>query len=207
MKIKPGRDIELIRTIRQAFPAIPLMADANSAYTLDDIDRLKKLDAFNLMMIEQPLAHDDIIDHALLQKQIKTPICLDESICSVHDAKSALLLGSGRIINIKMSRVGGWCEAVHIHDLCVKENIPVWCGGMIEFGISRAHNVALASLKGFTIPGDLSSSSKYWEQDIIDPEITVVNGKIAVPKTTGIGFTVRESFLKTITSYEQMYHN
>ncbi len=207
VKINRTNDMELLSEIRKIYPNLPLMADANSAYSLDDVEHLQQLDKFNLLMIEQPLGHDDIVEHSFLQKQLQTPICLDESICSFHDAKSALLLGSGRILNIKMSRVGGWCEAVHIHDLCVEANIPVWCGGMIEFGISRAHNIALASLKGFTIPGDLSSSSKYWEQDIIEPEITAVNGKITVPKTAGIGFAVRESFLKTITNYEQMYRN
>lgn len=207
IKINRGNDIQLLSEIRKVYPNLPLMVDANSAYTLDDLEHLRQLDQFQLMMIEQPLNFDDIVEHSFLQKELKTPICLDESICSFHDAKSALLLGGGRILNIKMARVGGWSEAVKIHDLCVEANVPLWCGGMIEFGISRAHNVALASLKGFTIPGDISSSSKYWEQDIIEPEIQVVNGMISVPKTAGIGFTVKENYLKTLTQYEQVYRN
>ena len=207
VKINRTNDIELLSEIRKVYPDLPLMVDANSAYTLDDLKHLQQLDQFKLIMIEQPLRSEDIVEHSFLQKELQTPICLDESICSFHDAKSALMIGSGRILNIKMSRVGGWTEAVRIHDLCVEENIPVWCGGMIEFGISRAHNVALASLKGFTIPGDISSSSKYWEQDIIEPEIKVVNGKIPVPKTAGIGFTVKENYLKTLIQYEQIYRN
>ena len=208
-KIKINRtcDIQLLSEIRKVYPHLPLMVDANSAYTLDDLTHLRQFDQFKLLMIEQPLRSDDIVEHSFLQKELETPICLDESICSFHDAKSALLLGSGRILNIKMARVGGWLEAVKIHDLCVEANIPLWCGGMIEFGISRAHNVALASLKGFTIPGDISSSSKYWEQDIIEPEIQVVNGMIPVPKSAGIGFTVKENYLKSLTQYEQMYRN
>ena len=207
VKINRDNDLQLLSEIRNVYPDLPLMADANSAYALTDMEHLQKLDEFKLLMIEQPLGHDDIVEHSLLQKQLQTPICLDESICSFHDAKSALQLDSGRILNIKMSRVGGWTEAVKIHDLCVEANIPVWCGGMIEFGISRAHNVALASLKGFTIPGDLSSSAKYWEQDIIEPEITVKNGTITVPKTAGIGFTVRENYVKKITTYEKIYRD
>ena len=207
VKINRMNDIQLLSEIRKVYPDLPLMVDANSAYSLDDLKHLQQLDQFKLMMIEQPLSHEDIVEHSFLQKELQTAICLDESIGSFHDAKSALLLGSGRILNIKMSRVGGWTESVRIHDLCVEENIPVWCGGMIEFGISRAHNVALASLEGFTIPGDISSSSKYWEQDIIEPEIQVVNGKIPVPNTPGIGFTVRENYLMTITQYKQLYRN
>lgn len=207
VKISRTNDMHLLSEIRNMYPDLPLMADANSAYSLDDLTHLQKLDAFKLLMIEQPLGHDDIVEHSFLQKQLQTPICLDESICSFHDAKSALMLGSGRILNIKMARVGGWTEAVKIHDLCVEANIPVWCGGMIEFGISRAHNVALASLTGFTIPGDLSSSSKYWEQDIIEPDIQVENGTITVPKTAGIGFSVRENYVKKITTYKQFYRH
>ncbi len=207
VKINRTNDIQLLSEIRKVYPDLPLMIDANSAYTLDDVEHLQRFDQFKLLMIEQPLRFDDIVEHSYLQKELQTPICLDESICSFHDAKSALLLESGRILNIKMARVGGWTEAVRIHDLCVKANIPLWCGGMIEFGISRAHNVALASLKGFTIPGDLSSSSKYWEQDIIEPEIQVVNGMIPVPKTAGIGFAVKEKYLHTLTQYEKIYRN
>lgn len=207
VKINRMNDVQLLSEIRKVYPNLPLMVDANSAYTLDDLEHLQQLDKFKLLMLEQPLGHDDIVEHSFLQKELQTPICLDESICSFHDAKSALLLDSGRILNIKMARVGGWTEAVLIHDLCVEANIPVWCGGMIEFGISRAHNVALASLRGFTIPGDISSSSKYWEQDIIEPEIQVENGMIHVPKTPGIGFTIKENYLEKITKYETIYRN
>ncbi|MGE7880258.1 o-succinylbenzoate synthase [Peribacillus muralis] len=205
IKIDPRHDIELLAEIRGAYPDIPLMADANSAYTLDDIPRLQKLDEYKLMMIEQPLGHDDIVEHARLQKQLQTPICLDESINSYHDAHSALSLGSCGVINIKMAKVGGWTEAVKIHDLCVENDVPVWCGGMIEFGISRAHNIALATLKGFTVPGDISSSSRYWEEDIIEPEVVVKNGSIQVPEKAGIGFSINEKRLKSLTTYRQIY--
>ncbi|MBA9029047.1 o-succinylbenzoate synthase [Peribacillus huizhouensis] len=205
IKIQRSTDISVLSEIRRHFPDIPLMADANSSYSLLDMEHLKKLDEFNLQMIEQPLGHDDLMEHAILQKEIKTPICLDESICSFHDAKQALMLGSGKVISIKMSRVGGWAEAVNIHNLCVENEIPVWCGGMIEFGISKAHNIALASLHGFTIPGDLSSSSRYWEQDIVDPEIVVKNGNITVPDGVGIGFEVDEHRLQSMMIHQQLF--
>ncbi|MFJ7755483.1 o-succinylbenzoate synthase [Peribacillus muralis] len=205
IKIDPRHDIELLAEIRGVYPDIPLMADANSAYTLDDIPHLQKLDEYKLMMIEQPLGHDDIVEHARLQKRLQTPICLDESINSYHDADSALSLGSCGVINIKMAKVGGWTEAVKIHDLCVEKDVPVWCGGMIEFGISRAHNIALATLKGFTVPGDISSSSRYWEEDIIEPEVVVKNGAIQVPEKAGIGFSINEKRLKALTTYRQIY--
>ncbi|CAH0346782.1 o-succinylbenzoate synthase [Bacillus sp. CECT 9360] len=205
MKISPDNDVRLLAEIRRHYPEITLMADANSSYTLNDMDHIKKLDAFKLQMIEQPLRHDDIIDHSLLQRAIKTPICLDESICSLHDAYSALRLGSCRIINIKMGRVGGWTEAVRIHDLCLENDVPVWCGGMIEFGISRAHNIALSSLEGFTIPGDLSSSARYWEEDIVDPEVQVKDGHIFVPDKPGIGFEVNEKQLELKTTFRESF--
>ncbi|MGE8078997.1 o-succinylbenzoate synthase [Peribacillus loiseleuriae] len=205
IKIQRSTDIEILSEIRRHYPDIPLMADANSSYSLGDIEHLKKLDEFNLQMIEQPLGHDDLMEHAILQKEIETPICLDESICSFHDAKQALLLGSGKVISIKMSRVGGWGEAFNIHNLCVEKEIPVWCGGMIEFGISKAHNIALASLNGFTIPGDVSSSSRYWEHDIVDPEIVVKDGVITVPDGVGIGFEVNEQNLRAMTVHQQLY--
>jgi len=188
VKIKPGLDIDIIRALRTAFPDVPLMADANSAYTLADIDLLKQLDAFNLMMIEQPLASDDIVDHAKLQKELKTPICLDESILSLEDTRKAFELGSTKIINIKISRVGGLTEAKKIHDFCMAHGIPVWCGGMLESGIGRAHNVALTTLPNFLLPGDTSSSSRYWEEDIITPEVIAEDGYITVPKAYGIGY-------------------
>ncbi len=195
VKINPNQDYSFLKEIRRHYPDLPIMADANSSYTLRDIDHLKALDEFNLMMIEQPLAHDDIIEHALLQKEIQTPICLDESINSFDDARKAVEFGSCQVINIKVGRVGGLNEAKKIHDYCFEKGVPVWCGGMIEFGVSRAHNIALASLPGFSIPGDISSSNRFWEEDIILPEVTVKNGVISVPKTPGIGFPINEKRL------------
>lgn len=188
VKIKPGYDVEVMRALREAFPDVAMMADANSAYTLEDIDRLKQLDAFNLTMIEQPLASDDIIDHATLQKQLRTPICLDESIHSLEDTRKAVELGSTKIINIKIGRVGGLTEAKKIHDYCMEKDIPVWCGGMLESGIGRAHNVALTTLPNFILPGDTAGSSRYWEEDIISPEVVVEDGYITVPTRAGIGY-------------------
>lgn len=188
VKIKPGWDVDVMREVRKEFPDVPLMADANSAYTLKDIDTLKALDEFDLMMVEQPLASDDIIDHAKLQQAITTPVCLDESIHSYDDARKAIELGSCRIINIKIGRVGGLSESKRIHDLCESHDIPVWCGGMLESGIGRAHNVALTTLSNFTMPGDTAASSRYWEKDIITPEVTVTDGYITVPDQPGIGY-------------------
>lgn len=188
VKIKPGYDIEVIRKLREEFPNVPFMADANSSYTLEDIGLLKQLDNYNLMMIEQPLASDDIVDHATLQKQLNTPICLDESILSVEDARKAIELGSTKVINIKTARVGGLTEAKKIHDYCMEKGVPVWCGGMLEAGVGRAHNIALTSLPNFILPGDTAGSSHYWEEDIISPEIIVTDGFIDVPKANGIGF-------------------
>ncbi|MBD7907037.1 o-succinylbenzoate synthase [Sporosarcina gallistercoris] len=190
VKIKPGHDMKLLSEIRERFPDVPLMADANSAYTLDDLELLKKLDQFNLLMIEQPLASDDIVDHATLQKQIRTPICLDESILSAEDARKAIQLGSCGVINVKIGRVGGMTEAKRIHDICQESGIPVWCGGMLEAGIGRAHNIALTTLPNFTLPGDTAGSSSYWERDIISPEITVEDGTITVSQLNGIGYEV-----------------
>ncbi|MEH7118109.1 o-succinylbenzoate synthase [Neobacillus vireti] len=196
VKINPQQDYAFLAEIRKVYPELPIMADANSAYTLTDIDRLKALDEFNLLMIEQPLAYDDIIEHAVLQKEIRTPICLDESIVSFDDARKAIELGSCQVINIKVGRVGGLYEAKQIHDYCFTHHIPVWCGGMIEFGISRAHNIALASLPGFTIPGDISASNRFWEEDIILPEVQVENGLIKVQDEPGIGFSLNDKRLK-----------
>lgn len=200
-KIKISRisDLKLLSAIRSRFPDLSLMADANSSYTLQDLDHLQHLDDFNLQMIEQPLAFDDLIEHALLQSKLKTPICLDESICTFNDAREALALGSCKVVNIKMARVGGWAQALRIHNLCFREKIPVWCGGMIEFGVAKAHNIALAALKGFTLPGDLSASSRYWPNDIIDPEIEVREGFITVPSGPGIGFEINRKQLETLT--------
>ena len=206
LKIKPGADIDVIREIRKTFPNTPIMVDANSAYTLDDIEHLKQLDAFDLMMIEQPLAHDDIVDHAKLQKEISTPICLDESIHSLEDARKAYELGSTKIINIKIGRVGGLTEAKRIHDFCQKHDIPVWCGGMLEAGVGRAHNIALTTLPQFTLPGDTAGSSRYWEKDIIKPEVIAKNGVIQVPDQPGIGYDIDEDAMDEFTEWIRVYH-
>ncbi len=201
MKIKPGWDVDVIRQVRARFPAIRLIADANSAYTLDDADRLKQLDDFYLMMIEQPLAHDDIIDHAVLQTKLDTPICLDECIRSAHHAEQALRLKAGRIINIKLGRVGGFSEAKRVHDVCEAAAIPVWCGGMLEAGIGRAHNIALATLPNFTLPGDVSASKRYWKQDIIVPAVeTTPNGTIIVRDEPGFGYEPDHDFINHVTT-------
>ncbi len=205
VKIKPGWDVDVIAAIRNKFPDVGLMADANSAYTLADIDLLKELDAFNLMMIEQPLASDDIIDHASLQKHIKTPICLDESIHSVEDTRKAIELGSCGVINVKIGRVGGITESIKIHNLCKEHGIPVWCGGMLESGVGRAHNVAITTLDNFTLPGDTSPSARYWERDIIDPEVTMKDGIITVPDAPGIGYEVNRRIVEQYTDYTRTY--
>jgi o-succinylbenzoate synthase len=205
VKIKPGWDVDVIREIRKQFPSVPLMADANSAYRLEDLPLLKKLDDYDLMMIEQPLASDDIIDHACVQKELATPICLDESINSYDDARKAIQLGSCKIINIKIGRVGGLTEAKRIHDLCAEHDIPVWCGGMLEAGIGRAHNIALTTLSNFTLPGDTAASSRYWKQDIIEPEVTVEDGIIHVPDKPGIGYQPNLDAIHNFTILEQSF--
>lgn len=205
VKIKPGWDVAVMAAIRKRFPDIRLMADANSAYTLADIDLLKELDQFNLMMIEQPLASDDIIDHAKLQAAVKTPICLDESIHSAEDTRKAIELGSCQIINIKIGRVGGLTESVKIHNLCRDNNIEVWCGGMLESGVGRAHNIAITTLDNFTMPGDTAASSRYWERDIIDPEVTVKDGLITVPDKPGIGYEVNRKMIDFYTVAAKTY--
>ncbi|MDF9558108.1 o-succinylbenzoate synthase [Bacillus tropicus] len=205
IKIKPGWDVEVIREVRKQFPHVPLMADANSAYRLKDIERLKELDEFDLMMIEQPLAPDDIVDHAQLQREILTPICLDESIHSYEDARKAIELGSCKIINIKIGRVGGLTESKQIHDLCQEQGIPVWCGGMLESGIGRAHNIALTTLSNFILPGDTAASSRYWERDIIEPEVVVKDGMITVPERPGLGYEPSREMIQRFTVYEKKY--
>ncbi|RSD27857.1 o-succinylbenzoate synthase [Mesobacillus subterraneus] len=205
VKISPKDDYRYISEIRRHFPDLPLMADANSAYSLEDLARLQALDEFGLLMIEQPLGFDDIIDHAKLQGKIKTPICLDESIVTFEDARKAIELGSCGVINIKIGRVGGLGEAKRIHDYCLSKGIPVWAGGMIEFGVSRAHNIALASMPGFTIPGDISGSDRYWEEDIIEPEIFVKNGMVKVPERPGIGFELNRKRMKEVTVFEERF--
>jgi O-succinylbenzoate synthase len=204
MKIKPGWDVEVIREVRRAFPKIRLMADANSAYTLADADRLKCLDEFDLMMIEQPLGHDEIIDHATLQTQLRTPICLDECIRSAHQAEQAIRLRAGGIINIKLGRVGGFREAKRVHDVAQQHGIPVWCGGMLEAGIGRAHNIALSTLPNFILPGDVSASKRYWKRDIVSPAVEVSpSGTISVPTAPGFGYEIDHDFLKHVTVREE----
>ncbi|QVY59892.1 o-succinylbenzoate synthase [Cytobacillus gottheilii] len=205
IKIKPGMDVEIIKAVRERFPDVPLMADANSAYTLKDTDHLRKLDEFNLLMIEQPLGADDIINHAKLQKAIKTPICLDESIQSLDDVKKAVELGSCQIINIKIGRVGGLSSARDIHQYCKENGIAVWCGGMLEAGIGRAFNIALSSLENFTLPGDTAGSARYWEEDIINPEVVVVDGLIEVPSSIGIGYEPNRETIKKYTVNQTIY--
>lgn len=191
IKIKPGWDLDVVRRVRARHPEILFSVDANSAYTLFDVPLFKALDEFNLLMIEQPLAHDDMFDHAELQKQIKTPICLDESVHSAEDARHAIDIGACRIVNVKLGRVGGHAQAKRVEQICREQNVPVWCGGMLESGIGRAHNIAMATLAGFSLPGDVSASARYWEEDIIDPPVTVSSrGTITVPDKPGIGFEV-----------------
>jgi len=200
IKIKPGWDLKIVERVRKEFPEIRLMGDANSAFKLSDVPLFQQLDQFNLMMLEQPLAHDDIFDHAVLQRQIQTPVCLDESICSPEDACHAIQLESCRIINIKLGRVGGHAEAKRIEEVCRESNIPVWCGGMLESGIGRAHNIAMATLEGFSLPGDVSASSRYWKEDIIDPPVTVTpQGTIVARDQPGIGYEVKEDLIERLT--------
>jgi O-succinylbenzoate synthase len=200
IKIRPGWDVGIVREVRERFPDVPLMVDANSAYTLADVDRLMELDEFDLMMIEQPLAYDDLVDHAELQGRLRTPVCLDESVPSLAAARVALALGSGRIVNIKPGRVGGLTVAKDVHDLCREQGVAVWCGGMLETGIGRAHNVALASLPGFTLPGDISASARYFERDIVEPPFEVgADGMMAVPDGAGIGVGIIEERLAAAT--------
>lgn len=200
IKIKPGWDIGIVERVRREFPEIRLMGDANSAYSLADVKLFRALDEFNLMMLEQPLAHDDIFDHAKLQQQIETAVCLDESIHSAEDARHALELGSCKIINVKLGRVGGHAEARRVERVARENDIPVWCGGMLESGIGRAHNIAMSTLAGFTLPGDVSASSRYWAQDIIEPAVTVSQrGTISVPEEPGIGFNVDVGRIEALT--------
>jgi len=207
IKIKPGYDVEVVKEIRRFFPKVPLMVDANSSYTLNEVDRLRLLDDFNLIMIEQPLGYDDIWEHAKLQKQIKTAICLDESITTPEHARWALEWESCRIINVKAARVGGLTQAVRIHDLCQERRIPVWCGGLLESGIGRAHNVALASLPNFSLPGDISASNRYFQRDIvIQPFELNADGTISVPRGIGIGVDVDEPFLNSLVIRHETFH-
>jgi o-succinylbenzoate synthase len=192
IKIKPRKDLEPVQRLRQDFPKIKLMVDANSAYRLDDWPLLRQLEGFYLMMIEQPLGWDDLFSHVELQKKLDTPICLDECIHTFEQAQAAIALRACKIINIKLGRVGGYTVARRIHDLCEQNGIPVWCGGMLESGIGRAHNIALSTLPNFTLPGDVTASKRYWHEDIIEPEVVVsAQGTIHVPSGPGIGYEPR----------------
>ena len=200
LKIKPGWDVDVVREVRGRHPDIMLSVDANSAYTPAAEDTLRALDDFGLLMIEQPLDHDDLLNHAKLQAKLTTSICLDESITGANRARHALELESCRLINIKIGRVGGYSQALAIHDICYSRNVPVWCGGMLESGIGRAHNIALASLPGFSLPGDISASSRYFARDLIVPEVEVApDGTVKVPTDSGLGFMVDFDYIKSRT--------
>jgi O-succinylbenzoate synthase len=200
IKIAPHWDYEVIEKVRERFGDILLMGDANSAYSLNDVDLFKRMDEFNLMMFEQPLAHDDIFDHAKLQREIRTPVCLDESIHSAEDARKAIETRACRIINVKLGRVGGHAEAKRAEKVARENSIPVWCGGMLESGIGRAHNIAMSTLQGFTLPGDVSASKRYWVEDIIEPPVEVTErGTIIAPEKAGFGFDVRCERIDKIT--------
>src|SRR5215475_12620148 len=200
IKIKPGKDIQQVQLLRKEFPNLKLMVDANSAYRSVDFPLLKELEKFYLMMIEQPLGWDDLYGHVALQKQLQTPICLDECIHTEEHAKAAIELGACRIVNIKMGRVGGHLVAKRIHDLSEKNGVPVWCGGMLESGIGRAHNIALSTLANFTLPGDVTASKRYWTEDIIEPEVTVSSrGTIEVPNGPGIGYEPQIELIEKLT--------
>ena len=200
LKVKPAWDLQVLERVRTRWPEMVLSCDANSAYQLDDLEHLKKFDRFKLLMLEQPLWNDDIFEHARLQKQLRTPICLDESIRHARDAAIAAETGACRIMNIKVGRVGGFTEAKKVHDVCQGHNIPVWCGGMLESGIGRSHNVALSTLENFRLPGDVSSSKRYWKEDIIEPEVAVSpQGTILISEEPGTGYHVREDLIEKLT--------
>jgi O-succinylbenzoate synthase len=205
IKIKPGKDIEPVERLRQTFPGVRLMVDANSAYRLEDWPHLKRLEAYYLMMIEQPLGWDDLYSHAELQRKLETPICLDECIRTEEHARAAMELGACRIINIKLGRVGGYTPARRIHDLCKSRQVPVWCGGMLESGIGRAHNIALSTLENFCLPGDVTASRRYWVEDVIEPEVTVTSqGTIRVPEGPGIGYAPRLERIEELTARKEI---
>jgi O-succinylbenzoate synthase len=200
LKVKPGWDVEVLERVRHRWPGITLSCDANSAYKLRDADHLVEFDAFDLLMIEQPLWHDDFYYHSMLQKRLKTPICLDESIRNRRDALAAIEMESCEIINIKLGRVGGFSEAIAVHNAAQERGIPVWCGGMLESGIGRSHNIALSTLENFSLPGDVSASARYWAEDIIEPEVVVsADGEIAIPDTPGRGYEVRMELVERLT--------
>jgi o-succinylbenzoate synthase len=200
LKCKPGWDVEVFARVRDRWPGIMLSCDANSAYRLRDADHLVSFDAFDLLMIEQPLWADDFYYHSMLQNRLNTPICLDESIRNRRDALAAIEMESCKIINIKLGRVGGFSEAIAVHNAAQERGIPVWCGGMLESGIGRAHNIALSSLENFSLPGDVSASARYWREDIIEPEVMVTaEGEIAIPDTPGRGYEVRADLIERLT--------
>ena len=200
LKIKPGKDIDYVAAVRKEYPKILLSVDANSAYRLEDVAHLRQLDAYNLLMMEQPLNWDDIHAHAKLQSQIETAICLDECIFNARHALTAIELKACRIINIKLGRVGGHTEARLVQQVSRDHGIPVWCGGMLETGIGRAHNIAMSSLAGFTLPGDVSASARYYKEDIVEPEITVTSkGTIPIPTTPGLGYAIRPDLIDKLT--------
>ncbi len=204
LKCKPGWDVEVFEKVRDRWPGIMLSCDANSSYRLRDEDHLVSFDAFDLLMIEQPLWHDDFYYHSILQKRLETPICLDESICNRRDALAAIEMESCKIINLKLGRVGGFSEAIAVHNAAQERGVPVWCGGMLESGIGRSHNIALSTLENFTLPGDVSASARYWSDDIVEPEITVSSeGQIAVPDVPGRGYEVRADLIEQLTARKE----
>jgi len=206
VKVKPGWDVNVLDRIRNRWPKILLSCDANSAYRLDDFEHLKKFDQFGLLMIEQPLWNDDFFFHARLQKQLKTAICLDESIRHARDAEAAIELGACRIVNIKVGRVGGMTEAMRVHDVCREHDVPVWCGGMLESGVGRVHNIALSTLENFRLPGDVSASKRYWKEDIIEPEVEVSrDGMIGVSDAPSTGYRVKEDLIEKLTVRKEMF--
>lgn len=205
LKIEPGADVDHLAAVREAFPDIVLTVDANAAYRPEDTAHLLKLDAFRLDYIEQPLHHEDLLEHARLQKSMKTPICLDESIRSAADARAAIELGACRVVNVKIGRVGGHGEALRIHEVARSAGVPLWCGGMLEAGVGRAHNIAIASLPGFTKPGDTSSASRYFEEDIVEPALEATDGLMPVPRGPGIGVHVRHDVLARVTTSLQEF--
>ena len=208
LKIKPGKDVEFVSAVRKEFPELMLSVDANSAYSLEDIHHLRELDVFGLLMIEQPLAWDDIYSHARLQAQIQTSICLDECINNSRDVQTALEIHACRIVNIKLGRVGGHSGARRVHDVCAERGVPVWCGGMLESGIGRAHNIAMSTMPGFTLPGDVSASSRYWNEDIIEPEVQVSpRGTISSPANPGLGFSVKRELIERLTVRSRHWSN
>jgi len=207
IKVKPGWDMNVLERIRSRWADITLSCDANSAYTLDQVEHLRGFDQFHLLMIEQPLWDDEIYYHARLQKELRTAICLDESIVNARSAAFAVEIGACRIVNIKVGRVGGFSEALHIHDFCQSQKIPVWCGGMLETGIGRAHNIALSTLPNFSLPGDVSASKRYWKEDIIDPEVEVSpEGMIAIKDQPGRGYEVKADLIEKLTMRKQTLH-